>query len=150
MGEVTRGDPVVLPADWQDAVSAQEANRAVLERFLRALDAGDADAVLDSYHDDAVIETMGTAVISGRRSKAEAAASLGALFGMFPNGLNFAFTSFTAQDDRVVCEAESHATDASGRSYRNRYAFVARVADGRIIHLREYMDTLMVERFFAP
>jgi ketosteroid isomerase-like protein len=50
----------------------------------------------------------------------------------------------TAEDDRVAVEAESFATHVSGKPYNNKYHFLMRYRDGKLLEFKEYMDTELV------
>jgi uncharacterized protein len=57
---------------------------------------------------------------------------------------------FIADGDLVVVEArgDNHAT--SGERYDNQYCLVYRFEDGKIVEMREYMDTAFCERVLGP
>lgn len=64
----------------------------------------------------------------------------------FENGLELTIHSMTAEGDQVAIEAESRGIiAASGVLYNNRYHFFFRIRDGRIVRIREYMDTHHVD-----
>jgi ketosteroid isomerase-like protein len=44
-------------------------------------------------------------------------------------------------NDRAALEVESHAVRSDGGTYNNLYCFVITVRDGKVLHLREYLDT---------
>ena len=51
--------------------------------------------------------------------------------------------------DRVAVEAEGFATMRSGGTYRPRYHFLFELAGDKVLHVREYMDTMHAwETFF--
>jgi len=60
-------------------------------------------------------------------------------------------THMIAEGNEVAVEAESFATMTNGRVYANRYHFLFEVADGKILRIKEYMDTMHAwETFFKP
>lgn len=59
----------------------------------------------------------------------------------FPTGIRQMPWNVVAGDDRVVVEVLGDGTNLAGARYRNRYSFVMDVVDGRIRHIREYLDT---------
>ena len=59
---------------------------------------------------------------------------------LFTNATNV-FTLILEDGDHVMVEHRLSATLVNGRSYVNDYCFVFRVANGRVIAIREYMDT---------
>ena len=49
--------------------------------------------------------------------------------------------SVTAEEDRVTVEAESFIDLENGRLYNNKYHLMFRIAGGRIVSLKEYLNT---------
>jgi ketosteroid isomerase-like protein len=122
-------------------MSTSEQNKAVARRFFEAINNGDSAAVVDTYAEDGCLETMGNMLISGVFTKQQIQAAAGQIFLAFPKGLKFTIHSITAEDDRVAIEAESLGQHASGKTYNNRYHFLMRLRDGKIVRFKEYMDT---------
>ncbi len=56
--------------------------------------------------------------------------------------LKFRVTSMIAEGPRVAAEVESDGLHYSGKRYQNRYHFLFTIADGKIVGVKEYMDTL--------
>jgi ketosteroid isomerase-like protein len=48
------------------------------------------------------------------------------------------------EDDYVVVEARGNNTTKAGKPYNNHYCFVARLGDGKLREITEYMDTELV------
>ena len=119
-----------------------EANKELARNFIAALGRADTEWVLEHYADDVVMWTAGSLVISGPHDKSEIGEMMNGILGAFPNGLAFEVCSLTAEDDRVAIEAESRGTHVSGKPYHNQYHFLMRIRDGRIVELKEYLDTL--------
>lgn len=57
--------------------------------------------------------------------------------------------NIVAQGDYVVVEASRQAALQDGRLYNNKYCWVCRLAGGKIIEVREYMDTELVRKTFG-
>jgi ketosteroid isomerase-like protein len=53
---------------------------------------------------------------------------------------------FIADDDHVVVEARGDMTNKAGVPYRNEYCLVFRLANGKIVEMREYQDSTLCER----
>ena len=53
--------------------------------------------------------------------------------------------TFIADGDRVAVEGRGHNTTKDGKSYNNRYCWVFRFANGRVVELTEYTDTALIE-----
>ena len=121
-----------------------ERNKQFARDFFAMLSRNDMPAMLDAYADDGYCITMGNTLISGRYSKAQIAQAGDAVLSLFPQGIRFEIHHLTAEEDRVAVEAESFATHVSGKLYNNKYHFFMRIRDGKLVELKEYMDTEMV------
>lgn len=122
----------------------QERNKRAVEAFFDAMNRNDVAAIVSSYAAEGFVHTMGNTLISGRRDRAEIADFAGGVLQVFPEGLVFTIRQMTAEENRVAVEAESHGRHASGRVYSNQYHFLFTLRDGKVLALKEYMDTEMV------
>lgn len=64
--------------------------------------------------------------------------------------LAFTVQSLTAEDGRVVAEATSEGVLVNGQPYGNTYIFVFRIRDGRIAHIAEHFNALIVQETLIP
>ena len=53
--------------------------------------------------------------------------------------------SFFGEGDQVVVEGQGHNTTRTGKPYNNRYCWVFRLSQGRVVELIEYTDTSFIE-----
>jgi len=120
-------------------------NIAVVLRFFADLTAPrlTRDERLRELADDSVWWTPGRGLISGRLSKSERMARSAILA---PALADFVMTpdldSVLAGGDQVAIETTSSARNAvTGQAYANRYHWRFTVREGRIVELREYMDS---------
>ena len=128
-------------------------NKQVIERYVAALAAGDADAVHDSSR-----RTRRGGWAATFRSRARGAAatrswptSSGAMAYYEPGSVSLEVTGMVAEGDQVTLEWTSRARTAAGEPYENFCIGVFTVRDGRIAAVREYMDTGYARRTaFAP
>jgi uncharacterized protein len=125
-------------------MSEVERNKQFARDFFAAISRGDTAAVVAAYTEDGGCQTMGTTLISGFFDKAQINAAAGAVLGAFPQGIAFTIKHLTAEEDRVAVEAESHGVHVSGKVYHNYYHFFMKMRDGKLVLLKEYMDTEMV------
>ena len=121
-----------------------ERNKELTRAFIAAIARGDTDTIVATYADDGRLATMGRTLISGVYTRDQIAAMAGHVLAAFPQGLEFTIHSMVAEGDRVAVEAESRGPHASGRLYNNHYHFLLRWRDGRLVELKEYMDTELV------
>lgn len=125
-------------------MNTAERNKGLVSRFFDNLNAGDVDAVVSVYTDDATVETMGATLISGEYERAQIPQAISRIFTVFPKGLRFTVHDMVAEGEKVAVEAVCSGEHASGQSYDNQYHFLFEFCDGKLRKLREYMDTEQV------
>lgn len=118
--------------------------RTVLTHYLDALVAGDVDRIAQSFAVDATWSLHGTLPLAGEKRGRDAI--MGFLLGAGglyqPGTQEFSFGEITAEEDRAVLEWNVRGVAAAtGRSYDNDYCGVFVIRDGRIVGVREYLDT---------
>ena len=120
-------------------------NKKIAIEFFEALSSG-SDSYLDFYTDESIIWTAGENAIGGRRTKKEIFEFAQGILAAFPNGISFNITGITAEDERVAVEISGEAIHASGHEYNNKYHFLLIIQDGKILELKEYMDTQLAAK----
>lgn len=112
--------------------------------MINAIGRGDATAIADTYAEDGKLYTMGNTLVSGTYDKAQIREFAGSVLASFPGGLNYTVLNLTAENDRVAVEAIGEGVHVSGKPYKNHYHFLFVWRDGKILQLKEYMDTELV------
>jgi ketosteroid isomerase-like protein len=125
-------------------MSDHDSNKATVTRFFDALNKGDVDTIVNTYAQDGCVQTMGGTLISGIFSREQVAASAGSIFDVFPAGLTFTVLDQVAEGNKVAVEATSSGEHISGQTYSNEYHFLFEFRDGKLLKLKEYMDTEQV------
>ncbi len=125
----------------QTGEAAAEARRAITLELFDALSRSDVEAVDALYAEDFVLWSPGALPFSGTHDKAEALELTKMITSAFPQGLRFTIDAMTVEGERVAVEAHSEGRHASGRDYRNQYHFLVKIRNGKIVMLKEYMDT---------
>jgi len=120
-------------------------NKQITREFFEALSTG-SDKYLDFYTDDSIIWTAGHNAIGGTRTKAEVISFAQNILSAFPSGITFNITGITAEEERVAVEISGEAIHASGETYNNQYHFLLKIKDGKILELKEYMDTQLAAK----
>jgi uncharacterized protein (TIGR02246 family) len=127
-----------------------EANKAIAVAYLKAISSGDTDALADMFTEDGVIivesNTKLPPEIRGREPIREFMRGIPLLFP--DTGLAIHPDEMTAEGDRVAVVAHSDAVHVSGKPYRNRYHFLIRIRDGKIVASHEYLDSLHLSDVF--
>ncbi|CAN7398555.1 nuclear transport factor 2 family protein [Phenylobacterium sp. LjRoot225] len=72
------------------------------------------------------------------------------LAAMCAGPLTFTIHSLTADEDRVVAEADSEGLLINGETYRNTYVFVFRIRDDRIASVAEHYNPLVAQEKLVP
>ena len=125
--------------------SITDQNKKITRDFFEALSTG-SNKYLDFYTDDSIIWTAGNNSIGGTRTKKEVVTFAENILSAFPSGITFNITGITAEDERVAVEISGEAIHASGEKYNNQYHFLLRIKDGKILELKEYMDTQLAAK----
>lgn len=119
-------------------------NKQFVRKFLQYISDGDAEAIASSYDPDGRVTTMGHTLISGSRGVDEIKAFAGGVLETFPNGLRYDIKTITAEGDHVAVECEAKGQHVSGKEYHQFYHFLFTFRNGKILELKEYMDTELV------
>jgi len=118
--------------------------KTVLTAYVAAVEAGDADAIRASFDEDATWTLAGELPVSGIWVGREAIIDQflpTAMAHYEPGSVRLEITGMIAEGDRVALEWTSRARTLDGRPYENDCIGVFTVRDGRIVAVREYMDT---------
>lgn len=118
-----------------------ESNRQRTLELIQAIARGDANTIADTYADDGKLHTMGNTLISGIYDKSQIRQFAGSVLEAFPEGLHYSVNAVTAEGDRVAVEATGQGRHVSGQDYINHYHFLFTWRDGKLLELKEYMDT---------
>jgi ketosteroid isomerase-like protein len=128
-------------------MTAADNKRLIRQAFDRLAEA-DATAFLDLMADDFCWIIEGQCKWS-RRYDGKAAVQEDLVPPLFANFAtpyrNFA-EEIIAEGDRVVVLCRGEVKTVRGQDYNNSYCFVIRMKDGKMVELREYMDTALAER----
>ena len=125
--------------------SISEENKDIAIKFFKALSSG-SETYLNYYNDDAIIWTAGDNSIGGTRTKQEIVDFAKGILSAFPDGIKFNITGITAENERVAVEVSGEAIHASGKNYNNKYHFLLKIKNGKILELKEYMDTQLAAK----
>ena len=120
-------------------------NKKIAIKFFEALSSG-SETYLDFYNDDSIIWTAGNNAIGGTRTKKEIIDFAQGILAAFPTGITFNITGITAENERVAVEVSGEAIHASGEHYNNKYHFLLKIQHGKILELKEYMDTQLAAK----
>jgi len=124
-------------------MSDTEANKAVVRRYMRAVEEGDVETIEALQHPDCRWWILG----HGDMSRADFIASVkGGL--LTARKRTAEIIGMTAEGDRVAVEVRGEMVFPY-RIYRNEYHNLLIIRDGRIVSGKEYMDTRAVAEVFS-
>lgn len=140
-----------------DPAARETARRAVL-RFFKAIGTKDMDALAAAITDDIVYEmpfSESGSTARGAYRRFEGQSQVVEFWRMTSAaGLSVAPAedvelSILGDGSRLFIEQRGNMTTADGRSYRNRYVFRFDIRDGRVSHVREYINPIISAYAFA-
>jgi len=120
-------------------------SKTVAQRYVAAAQAGDDRAIRDLFARDATWTLAGELPISGVWKGREAIIDeflATAMSHYQPGSISLEITGMIAERDQVVLQWTSRARTRGGRPYENGCIGVFTIREGKIQHVREYMDTL--------
>jgi ketosteroid isomerase-like protein len=128
-----------------------ERNKQAAMALLRASAVHDGPAFAALLADDATYWTLGKPHLfayCGEKTR-EAICAYMASPSIFPGGVEVSFGAVTAEGDRVAIEAETRGVLPDGRVYTNMYHYLFTFRDGKIVRVKEYLDTQSAAEFFS-
>ena len=121
-------------------------NKELMQRIFAGLEQGDSRPFVESMADDFAWTVTGSTPWS--KTYAGKQVVLTELFGALRERVAGRMTTiadrFIAEGDVVAVECHGRNTTKSGKPYNNRYCWVCRFRDGKLVELIEYMDTELV------
>ncbi|HYC54383.1 MAG TPA: nuclear transport factor 2 family protein [Candidatus Binatia bacterium] len=132
-----------------------EQSRQIVRSYFDAVNAGDMDTIT-ALLDDAAVFWVPPSLPDGVefRGKAMVLKLFTESVGLYDAsaGLAAEILTLTAEEDRVAAELIIRGRSAaSGEAYENFYHFLFRIRDGRIVEIREHLDSLYAYRkLFIP
>jgi ketosteroid isomerase-like protein len=118
--------------------------------MLRYVESGDIDALLDTFHEDAVYE------IPYLKMRIEGKAAVEQTMRvMLPNMEGHSYSDVVLQPmlnpQRVLAQMRGRSRIVStGRDYDQTYICLYEIRDGKVALLQEYVDTQVVASAFTP
>jgi len=128
----------------------QNANKETAKIFLEAIAVHDADRMASTMTDDATYWVQGKPHLfraAGEKSKAVIYEYMKTP-SIFKNGLKQTLGAITAEDDRVAVEVEVDGIAPNGMHYVNTYHYLFIFRDGKILKIKEYLDTAHAAEVF--
>ncbi|MCP5144142.1 MAG: nuclear transport factor 2 family protein [Gammaproteobacteria bacterium] len=125
-----------------------EQNEQLVRDFFAALSSGDLEQVRPLFHPEAIWQVMpknipGEGIHRGRDYICDE--FLAPVRGLFePGDPKVIVDTCIGKGNIVACETRGVGKLLNGKVYDNIYAWFFEIRDGKVFHLREYMDSLYV------
>jgi len=121
-----------------------------IREIFKNLESGDGAAFFAHVAEDVDWIVQGTHPLAGHyRSKSDFLAhTFQKLAKVLPQGTQLHVTNVLVSGDWAIVELASLATAKNGLRFDNKYCWVIRFADGKIVEVRAYLDSAMVQRLF--
>ena len=122
-------------------------NKRIIAEAFDGLARADAGAFIDAMADDFTWIIEGQSKCSFRFEGKDAVERdlVPPLFANFATPYRNFAEEIIAEGDRVVVLARGEVKTVRGEDYNNSYCFVLRMRGGKMVELREYMDTALAE-----
>lgn len=124
--------------------------KQIVNRFFELISEGDTSSAFELVDDHVIWWIPGDLPFSGNKTKQEYLQVVSAIKNGFPTGFKLVVTSSISEGNKVAAEVESAGTHLSGKSYNNKYHFLFEIENGKIISVKEYMDTLHLYQLLQP
>jgi uncharacterized protein len=129
---------------------SQSLDVARIQEIFRHLESGDGKGFFEHVADNVDWTVEGTHPLAGHyHSKADFLAhTFEKLARVLPGGAQLHVQNVLLSDNWAVVELRSEATAENGLRFDNRYCWVCRFEDGKIVEVRAYLDSALVARLF--
>lgn len=124
-----------------------ESNKQIIKEAFDGLARGDPTAFIDAMADNFTWIIEGQSKLSRRYEGKNAIQNelVPALFANFASEYRNYADEIIAEDDWVVVLARGEVKTVRGEDYNNSYCFIIQMLNGKMVELREYMDTALAE-----
>jgi uncharacterized protein len=128
-----------------------ETNKKTVLRAYAALKVGDVPSYLAAMSEDVTVTYFGNHRFSRTfRGKADILENFAPpLLARLEGPIKITVTNAIAEGDQVFVEAQGESRTKDGLDYNNLYGIVLKLKEGKIIEIREYMDTELTKNIFG-
>lgn len=120
----------------------------LVRRLFTHLERGEADAFFEHVADDVRWTVMGTHPLAGTYHDKHRfrEATFGRLDRVLRDGVRLRLVNLIVAEDTAVAELEALSTAVNGEPFDNTYCWVMRFDRERIVEVRAYLDSALVQR----
>ena len=121
-------------------------NKQLIETMFAELSRGNGAGYLEQLADDVRFTIIGSTKFSGTFDGKQDVVNrlLMPLMAALEGGLEVTPDRLVAEGDTVVVQAHGRSTTKTGKPYNNTYCIVARIVDGKLKELVDYVDTELI------
>ena len=124
-------------------------NERIVRGAIDALNTGSVPTFLNYFHEDLRFQMNGAHGFSRTcQSREEFTQLVAAVAAGLSEMITLEIDSLHIAGPWVICETDGQAKTLAGEPYCNRYCMLWKLHEGKIVELREYNDSAMVERTF--
>jgi ketosteroid isomerase-like protein len=131
--------------------NVSEMNKQIALDAYAALKAGDVPSYFNAMAEEVTVTYFGS-----HRFSRTFAGKLDIMENFIPplldrleGPIKITVTNAIAEGDQVFVEAQGESRTKDGLDYNNLYGIVLRMKDGKIVEIREYMDTELTKNIFG-
>jgi ketosteroid isomerase-like protein len=130
-------------------------NKTIITAIMNELGQGNARPFVDAMAENFTWRPMGKSRLGKWRDAYEGKHSVRReLFAPLASQFKGDFTRTTsrifADGDHVIVELRGAATTHAGEAYNNQYCLVIRMAEGKMVEAREYLDSALADAVLEP
>jgi len=120
----------------------------LVRRLFAHLERGEADAFFEDVADDVHWTVMGTHPLAGTYHDKQRfrEATFGRLNRVLRDGVRLHLANLIVAGNTAVAELEALSTALDGKPFNNTYCWVMRFEGERIVEVRAYLDSALVQR----
>jgi len=138
------------PVNNQDEMNEQKQNKEIVVKFFEFISDGKTADAFELVDGNVNWWIPGELPFSGNKTKQEYLQVVSAIKNGFPTGFKLIVTSSISEGNKVASEVESFGVHKNGKNYNNKYHFLFEIKDGKIVSVKEYMDTLHLFQLLQP
>ena len=125
-------------------------NKEIIKRFIDLVSDVETLAAFEMVDEKVIWGIPGNLPFSGHKTKSQYMEVIDAIKKGFPGGFRLTVVSMIGEGNKVAAEVESQGVHINGRDYHNKYHFLFELENGKIVGVKEYMDTLHLYQLLQP
>lgn len=121
-------------------MSQLEDNKQIVRNYFDFINKKENTKAFDLLAEDLNWWIIGSSKVSGHKDKRLITLGFKMIQRSFES-FQFILHEFTAEENRVALTAESKGKHSNGKDYNNHYHFLFIIENGKILKVKEYLDT---------